>query len=147
MPDSTLTFSIPDDILTWPQEEHIQLAIATIRASGIKPNSDPHYSACQAERDFGVPRSLLGCRLKGMWYLYTIPGISEYILGGKSHQEVHVGEQLLTEAQEEILVKWVKIQGHCSVPMTYSSVDTECNHTLLKMRILAFLPINPCSST
>ena len=25
--------------------------------------------------------------------------------------------------------------------------DTECNHTLLKMRILAFLPINPCSST
>jgi len=26
-------------------------------------------------------------------------------------------------------------------------VDTECNHTLLKMRILAFLPINPCNST
>jgi len=26
-------------------------------------------------------------------------------------------------------------------------VDTECNHTLLKMRILAFLPISPCSST
>jgi len=27
------------------------------------------------------------------------------------------------------------------------AVDTECNHTLLKMRILAFLPRNPCSST
>jgi len=26
-------------------------------------------------------------------------------------------------------------------------VDMECNHTLLKMRILAFLPISPCSST
>ena len=25
--------------------------------------------------------------------------------------------------------------------------DMECNHTLLKMRILAFLPINPCSNT
>jgi len=25
--------------------------------------------------------------------------------------------------------------------------DMECDHTLLKMRILAFLPINPCSST
>jgi len=25
--------------------------------------------------------------------------------------------------------------------------DTECNHTLLKMRILAFLPISPCSTT
>jgi len=28
-----------------------------------------------------------------------------------------------------------------------ANTDTECNHTLLKMRILAFLPINPCSST
>ena len=27
------------------------------------------------------------------------------------------------------------------------STDTECSHTLLKMWILAFLPINPCSST
>jgi len=27
------------------------------------------------------------------------------------------------------------------------TIDTECNHTLLKMRILAFLPISPCSST
>jgi len=27
------------------------------------------------------------------------------------------------------------------------NTDMECNHTLLKMRILAFLPINPCSST
>ena len=24
--------------------------------------------------------------------------------------------------------------------------DTECSHTLLKMRILAFLPMNPCNS-
>ena len=65
MPDSTPDFSIPDDILTRPQEEHIQMVIATIRASGTKPNSDPHYSARQAERDFGVLRSSLGHRLQG----------------------------------------------------------------------------------
>ena len=65
MPDSTPDFSIPDDILTQPREEHIQMAIATIRASGTKPNGDPHYSAWQAERDFGVPRSSLGRRLQG----------------------------------------------------------------------------------
>jgi len=28
-----------------------------------------------------------------------------------------------------------------------ATTDMECNHTLLKMRILAFLPISPCSST
>ena len=65
MPDSTPDFSIPDDILTRPREEHIQMAIATIRASGTKPNGDPHYSTRQAERDFGVPRSSLGRRLQG----------------------------------------------------------------------------------
>lgn len=31
-------------------------------------------------------------------------------------------EQLLTEAQEEILAKWIKIQGRRGVPMTYASV-------------------------
>ena len=65
MPDSTPDFSIPDDILTQPREEHIQMAIATIGASGTKPNGDPHYSTRQAECDFGVPRSLLGRRLQG----------------------------------------------------------------------------------
>jgi hypothetical protein len=34
----------------------------------------------------------------------------------------HVGEQLLTEAQEEILAKRVKIQGCCGIPMTHASV-------------------------
>ena len=34
-----------------------------------------------------------------------------------------------------------------SQPQLVELVDTECNHTLLKMRILAFLPISPCSST
>ena len=50
-------------------------------------------------------------------YLFT-----EYLLGGKTCHEAHINEQLLTDAQEEILVKWVKIQGHHGIPMTYASV-------------------------
>ena len=44
------------------------------------------------------------------------------MLGGKSCCEAHVGEQLLSEAQKEILVKWIKIQGCQGITMTYSSV-------------------------
>jgi hypothetical protein len=61
-----ISISIPDDILTRPREEHIQLAIAVIQESGTKPNGDPHYSAHQAEQDFDIPRSSLGCCLKGL---------------------------------------------------------------------------------
>jgi len=58
--------SIPKDILTQPPKERIQLAIAVIQASGMKPNGDPLYSARQAAQHFGVPRSSLGHRLRGM---------------------------------------------------------------------------------
>ena len=44
------------------------------------------------------------------------------MLGGKNRHEAHVGEQLLSEAQEEILVKWVKVQGRRGIPLTYASV-------------------------
>lgn len=44
------------------------------------------------------------------------------LLGGKSRHEAHVVEQLLTPAQEEILAKWIKVQGRRGVPMTYASV-------------------------
>jgi hypothetical protein len=46
----------------------------------------------------------------------------EVILGGKTRCEAHVNEQALTEAQEEILAKCIKIQGRHGVPMTYASV-------------------------
>ena len=41
----------------------------------------------------------------------------------------------------------VMVAGDGDVATSTYAVDTECNHTLLKMRILAFLPISPCSST
>src|SRR5882762_8328552 len=122
MPASGPDISIPHDILTQPQEKHIQMAIAVIQESGTKPNSDPRYSARQAGRDFGVPRSSLGRRLQGMWYCTQSFCISEYFLGGKNRHEAHVDEQLLGEAQEEILAKWIKIQGRRGIPMTYASV-------------------------
>jgi hypothetical protein len=58
--------SIPPDILSQPREERLELVIAAIQASGKKPNGDPYYSARQAEDDFGVPRSSIGYRLRGM---------------------------------------------------------------------------------
>ena len=58
--------SVPHDILTWPQEERIELAIATIRESGTNANGGPCCSVRQAEKHFGVPRTTLGRRLKGM---------------------------------------------------------------------------------
>jgi len=42
---------------------------------------------------------------------------------------------------------WAPLIPHSSQPTLLRHSDTECNCTLLKMRILAFLPINPCSST
>ena len=48
--------------------------------------------------------------------------IAYSLLGGKSRQEAHVEEQLLTPAQEEVLVEWIKVQGRRGVPMTYASV-------------------------
>ena len=58
--------SISHDILTQPQEEHIEHAIATIRKSGTNVNGGPCYSVRQAEKHFGVPRTTLGRCLKGM---------------------------------------------------------------------------------
>ena len=63
-----VSISIPHDILTQPQKERIQLAVAAIQQAGTKHNSDPHYPAHQAGCNFGIPRSSFGRRLQGMWY-------------------------------------------------------------------------------
>jgi hypothetical protein len=42
--------------------------------------------------------------------------------GGKTRQEAHVHEQLLTAAQEEVLVKWIKVQGCHGILLTYAMV-------------------------
>ena len=69
MPASPLSpcpgVSILTDILDWPREERIQLAIAAIRESGTKPDGDPIFLTCQAEKHFDIPRSTLGRHLLG----------------------------------------------------------------------------------
>jgi hypothetical protein len=65
-PPPSSAHTIPHDVLTLSREDRVQLAIAAIQDSGVKPNGDPYYSARQAEKDFKVPRSSLGLRLKGM---------------------------------------------------------------------------------
>jgi hypothetical protein len=114
--------SIPNDILARPHEERIQLAIAAIQESGLKPNGDPLYSARQAAQHFGVPRSSLGHRLQGTYYDMTPLSQIECSIGRPTRHEAHVNERLLTEAHEEILARWVKVQGRRGVPMTYASV-------------------------
>jgi hypothetical protein len=42
--------------------------------------------------------------------------------GGHSQKEAHEDEQLLSVAEEEVLMKWIKVQGQCGVPMTYTTV-------------------------
>jgi hypothetical protein len=47
---------------------------------------------------------------------------TEYSPGRKTRDEAHVDEHLLTDAQEEILAHWVKVQGRRGIPLTYESV-------------------------
>ena len=35
----------------------------------------------------------------------------------------HENQQLLSASQEEVLVDWIKVQGHCGVPLTYSTLS------------------------
>ena len=46
-----------------------------------------------------------------MLYFTRLLYIAPSLLGGKSHHEAHGEAQLLTPAQEEILAKWIKVQG------------------------------------
>jgi hypothetical protein len=51
-------------------EDRIKLAIEAIEKSGLKPNGDPLYSVRAAAKDFNIPRSTLGNRLKGILHCF-----------------------------------------------------------------------------
>ena len=106
------------------------LTFNSIQESGTKSNGHPNYSAHWAAQDFGIPQSSLGFHLQGMYYFLRWFCVTECVLGGKTCQEEHVDEQTLTEAQEEILVKWIKTQNCQGVPMTYASVG-QCATAIL----------------
>lgn len=116
------TVNVPSDILGKSQEERMQLALAAIQGSGTKANGDPNYSIRQAGKDFDIPRTSISRRLKGMLFSCCVLLFLSFCEGGKTRQEAHVNEQLVTAAQEEILVKWIKVQGRRGIPLTYATV-------------------------
>ena len=84
------------DILVLLQEDCIQLAIVTIKDAGYKPNGDQCLSTHQAAKMYDIPHSTLANHIKGL----------------PMHAEAHVSQQNLSPAEEEVLVKWVKVMGH-----------------------------------
>jgi len=99
------TMNISSDILGKSQEEHMQLALATIQGSGTKANRDPNYSIHKAGKDFDIPQTSIACHLKGMLFSCCIFVFLSFCKGSKTCQEVHANEQLLTAVQEEIFVE------------------------------------------
>lgn len=101
------SLSISDDILSLPQEDRIQLAIKAITKAGYKPNGDQQLSTRKAAGAYRVPRSTLGDRMRGL----------------QTCAQAHVGQQNLSPAEEEVLVKWAKVLGRRGLPLTYSTLS------------------------
>ena len=105
------------DILALPQESHIQLAIDAITKAGYKPTGGgQQLSTREASCIYQVPCNTLGDRMKGL----------------QTHAETHINQQNLSPAQEEILMKWAKVLGHCGVPLTHSTLATYASEILGK---------------
>ncbi|KAF8221801.1 hypothetical protein L208DRAFT_1197707, partial [Tricholoma matsutake] len=53
--------------------------------------------------------------------LYDVPcsTLGDHLKGLPMCAEVHVDQQVLSVAEEEIIVKWAKVLGCWGVPMTY----------------------------
>jgi hypothetical protein len=98
------------DILALPQEERIQLAIDAIADTGL--------SMRKAADTYAVPRTTLRSRMNGL----------------RTRAEAHIEQQTLSPAEEDVLVKWAKVQGRRGIPMTYSTLTkyaSEISGTLI----------------
>jgi len=94
--------SLSANILALPQVSHIQLATDAITKAGSKPAGGQQLSTHNAACIYQVPCSTLGDYMKGL----------------QMHAEVHINQQNLSPAQEEVLVKWAKMLGRHRVPFT-----------------------------
>src|SRR6266850_1608360 len=91
------------DISELSKEEHIQLAITAVHASGLKPDSlTTCLSLREAAKFYDVPQGTLTDRYSGV----------------RTRAEAHEHEQLLSTAQEAVVVDWVKVMAKWGVPMT-----------------------------
>lgn len=90
------------DLETLGDEGRMQLAIEAILKSPILPNGNRKLLLRDAALLYGVTQTTLADRLKGV----------------RTRQEAHAHQQLLSEAQEEVLVAWVKSWGRRGHPVT-----------------------------
>ena len=49
-----------------------------------------------------------------------------------THAEAHVEQQARSPAEEEVLVKWAKVQGRWGIPLTYSTLTKYASEILGK---------------
>jgi len=96
----------PVDLTGLDKEAQVQLAIAAIRASPLLPNGYHKLSSRSAATIYQVKRGTIDNRLKGKL----------------THQEAHAHECLLSKAEEEILVEWIKSLGRWGIPATADMV-------------------------
>ena len=102
---SNWDYIIPD-LTDLNQEERIQLAIGEICRSISTSTGLPSLSIRRAHRDFDVPKSTLSDRYNGT----------------PTRQESHHHERRLTNAQEDVLVQWIKAHGRRGVPLSASTI-------------------------
>src|SRR5205823_2789926 len=91
------------------QDKQLKLAPATIHEQGFWANGKLYLSSWQASKDFGVSKSTLCDRFHG----------------AKDQRETHLAQQILSLAEEEVLVAWIKEKGQHAVPLQPRGV-AEC---------------------
>jgi hypothetical protein len=94
------------DILDLTQEQRMELALAALVASGTKPDGKPNRSIRETAVQYQVPRSTLNDRWNGT----------------PTRKAGHMHELLLTAAQEEVLVEWIKVMGRRGIPFTTRTI-------------------------
>lgn len=98
--------SEPPNLTDLTQARRMDLALAALIASGTKPNGLPNLSIRNTATLYQVPRSTLTDRWNGT----------------PTRKEGHAHELLLTPAQEEVLVDWVKVMGRRGIPLTATAI-------------------------
>lgn len=101
-----LTPAEPPDLANMTKGQCMELAFSALVASGTKPDGKPNLSIRNTARLYEVPPSTLTDRWNGT----------------PTRKEGHAHEQLLTPAQEEVLVEWIKVMGRRGIPLTATTI-------------------------
>jgi hypothetical protein len=94
------------DLSDLTQAQRMELALAALVTSGIKPDGNPNLSIRKTAIQYEVPRSTLNDRWNGT----------------PTRKEGHAHELLLTAGQEEVLVEWIKVMGRRGILMTTAMI-------------------------